>query len=370
MRGCQHPAAERARVPVCGSAQTKYIQIGQMNPSQSGNLPCSRPPRQRPGNSVPAAQEKAGMIAAGSTQPTTSRVLMNIPARKPDDANSGCSVATISRSLKVANPAVSGCRLVGSPPVSISAPEAAGALVDASSPGGRIARLITVSPYMQRRRKRGEYLFRTGDTFHSLYVLNAGFVKTCYTSEDGREQITGLHLRGDILGLDAVATGTCGCDAIALDSCDVLALRYDVVIECGQRNPELVRELYQAFSTEIRSNRDLLLSMCSLPAAARVAAFLLEMSRRFASRGFSATQLQLRLTREEIGSMLGLKLETVSRAFSRFAELGLITVCLREIVLLDRDGLLSIIAQPAERKRAGGDFLCSTPGLSPLAAAK
>lgn len=242
--------------------------------------------------------------------------------------------------------------------------------MDATSPGSRIARLITAFPFMQRRRKRGDYLFRTGDIFHSFYVLNAGFVKTCYMSEDGREQITGLHLRGDILGLDAVATGTCGCDAVVLDTCDVLALPYDVVIECGQRNPDLVRELYQAFSTEIRSNRNLLLSMCSLPAAGRVAAFLLEMSRRFASRGFSATQLQLRLTREEIGSMLGLKLETVSRAFSRFAQLGLITVCLREIVLLDRAGLLEIVAQPTEVKRDGENFLSGNRGFVPVASAK
>jgi CRP/FNR family transcriptional regulator len=221
------------------------------------------------------------------------------------------------------------------------------ACVDAPAPGSRIARLITDVPIAHHRLQQGEYLFRAGGNFHTLYVLNAGFAKTCHVSEDGREQTTGFHLRGDILGLDAIGTGTYGCDAIALDLCDVLAIPYEVMISSGQRNPDLVRELHRAFSAEIRADRDLMLSMGSLAAEGRVAAFLLAMSRRFGSRGFSATQLQLRLTRQEIGSLLGLKLETVSRAFSRFAKLGLITVHLREIELLDCDGLRAVIAQPA-----------------------
>ena len=90
-----------------------------------------------------------------------------------------------------------------------------------------------------------------------------------------------------------------------------------------------------------------MLSMSTYSAEGRVATLLLEMSCRFSSRGLSATKLQLHLTRQEIGSMLGLTLETVSRAFSRLARLGLITVCLRDIVLLDRDGLLDITTLPA-----------------------
>lgn len=238
----------------------------------------------------------------------------------------------------MANPSVLAYNLIHFP---------AAVCADATSPGGRIAKLITDFPFMHRQRKRGDYLFRAGADFHSFYVLNAGFVKTCYVSEDGREQTTGLHLRGDILGLDAVATGVHGCDAVALDACDVLTIPYDAAIETSQHNPDLVRELYQAFSAEIRRDRELMLNMRSLPAAGRVAGFLLEMSARFASRGFSATELQLRLTRQEIGNMLGLELETVSRAFSHFAQLGLISVCLREIVLLDREALQDIIAPEA-----------------------
>jgi CRP/FNR family transcriptional regulator, anaerobic regulatory protein len=240
--------------------------------------------------------------------------------------------------------------------------------------GGRIAALLNEIPFMHRIRKPGEYLFRAGDSFHSLYVLHSGFARTYYASADGREQTTGLHLRGDILGLDAVASGTHGSDALVLDECNVLTIPYKHVIQCSRRSPQLVRELYEAFSAEIRRDRDMLLNMHSLPAAGRVAAFLLEMSRRFASRGFSATQLQMRLTRQEIGSMLGLELETVSRAFSRFARLGLITVCLRQIVLVDIDGLQDIVAQPQGEKRGregdgGRHSLAGSGRNSPLAVA-
>ena len=221
----------------------------------------------------------------------------------------------------------------------------------AAGPGSRIAMLINDFPFMHRTRKRGDYLFHAGDNFAFIYVLNAGFAKTCHSSADGQEQTLGLHLRGDILGLDAVASGSHGCDAVALDTCDVLALPYEAVVEHSQRSPALIRELMHAFSAEIHADRELMGNMRGLSATGRVAAFLLDMSARFAARGFSATQIQLRLSRQEIGSILGLELETVSRVFSRFAQLGLLSVCLREIVLLDRDRMCNLITQPALPKR-------------------
>jgi CRP/FNR family transcriptional regulator len=217
----------------------------------------------------------------------------------------------------------------------------------ASAPGTRLAEIIGAFASAQRRRRPGDYLFRAGDAFQFFFVLRDGFAKSCYVTEDGRERTTGVHLRGDILGMDAIATATHGCDAIALDACEVLAVPYDTVLLHCQRNPELAHELLRAFSGEIRSDRELMLSMSTYSAEGRVATLLLEMSCRFASRGLSGTKLQLHLTRQEIGSMLGLTLETVSRAFSRLARLGLITVCLRDIVLLDCDGLLDITTLPA-----------------------
>ncbi len=213
--------------------------------------------------------------------------------------------------------------------------------------GTRLAEIISAFASAQRRRKSGDYLFRVGDTFRFLYVLSEGFAKSCYVTKDGRERTTGLHLRGDILGMDAIATATHGCDAIALDACEVLAVPYETVLLQIQRNPELAHEMLRAFSTEIRSDRELMLSMSTYCAEGRVATLLLEMSCRCASRGLSATKLQLHLSRQEIGSMLGLTLETVSRAFSRLARQGLIKVCQRDIVLLDCAGLQDITRLPA-----------------------
>ena len=242
------------------------------------------------------------------------------------------------------------------------------AALEINTPGSRIARLITDFPIKNRCRKAGEYLFRAGDAFQFLHVLHAGFAKTRFVSEDGRERTAGFHLRGDILGLDAVASGTYRYDAVALEACEVLAIPYAAVIENSQRSPALVHELHCAFSAEIRSERDLMANLGSMLAEGRVAAFLLEMSARFSSRGFSATELQLRLTRHEIGSMLGLKLETVSRVFSHLARRGLISVKLRDIVLLDREGLLDIISKPAGRERcrrkaAKANFNCATQSV-------
>jgi CRP/FNR family transcriptional regulator, anaerobic regulatory protein len=215
----------------------------------------------------------------------------------------------------------------------------------ADSAGNRIAALMEDEfAIAHKRLKAGECLFRSGAPFNALYVINAGFAKTSYTSEDGREQITGFHLRGDILGLDAIATGTYGSDAIALDVSDVLVIPYEAVMAESAHNPLLMRELHSAFSEEIRNDRDLMFTIGSRSAEGRVAAFLLEMSERFSARGFSATKLQLRMTRQEIGSLLGLKLETVSRALSNFAKLGFITVNLRDVDLLDLAGLGAVIA--------------------------
>jgi len=232
-------------------------------------------------------------------------------------------------------------------PVVMKAASSSAAWVSSTSPGNRIVLLFDDFPIAHRRLKTGEHLFRAGDAFQFLYILNAGFAKTCYLSEDGCEQTTGFHLRGDILGLDAIGTGTYAGDAIALDVCDVMMIPFESILLHGQRNPDLVRELYSAFSSEIRSDRELMMRIGSLPAEGRVAAFLLEMSSRFGARGFSSTDLQLRLTRQEIGSLLGLKLETVSRALSHFAKLGLIDVYLRDISLRDIEGLKALVAHPS-----------------------
>ena len=174
---------------------------------------------------------------------------------------------------------------------------------------------------IQRRIVRaGDTVYQAGRRFDCLYVLNSGFFKIVNTASDGREQVTGLHFRGDWLGFDGIAGGQYRCDAIAMDTGEVWAIRYDALIVACARQPALLTVLHEAMSREIARDRDSLMSVCTLPADARVADFLRYWAESMARRGLRTDQISLRMTRAEIGNYLGMTLETVSRALSRLAR--------------------------------------------------
>jgi CRP/FNR family transcriptional regulator len=100
-------------------------------------------------------------------------------------------------------------------------------------------------------------------------------------------------------------------------------------------------------SREIVRDHGVMMLLGSMRAEERLAAFLLNMSQRFTARGFSPSEFHLRMTRDEIGSYLGLKLETVSRAFSRFQDEGLVAVQQKHIRILDTPGLKRILSHHA-----------------------
>lgn len=166
----------------------------------------------------------------------------------------------------------------------------------------------------------GDVLFQAGERFSHLYVLNSGFFKIVNLAHDGREQVAGLKFRGDWLGFDGIAGGCYASDAIAMDTGEVWALRYDTLLAACSCQPALMTVLHEAMSREITRDRDSLLSVCTLPADARVADFLRHWADGLARRGLRNDQISLRLTRAEIGSCLGMTLETVSRALSRLAR--------------------------------------------------
>jgi CRP/FNR family transcriptional regulator len=139
-------------------------------------------------------------------------------------------------------------------------------------------------------------------------------------SDEGREQVVGLHFRGDWLGLDGIATGRYGCDAVAMDTGEVWAIPYDTLIEASIRTPALLGALHQAMSRELARDHDSMASLCTLPADARVAGFLRYWADAVSQRGLRADEITLRMTRAEIGNYLGMTLETVSRALSRMAR--------------------------------------------------
>jgi CRP/FNR family transcriptional regulator, anaerobic regulatory protein len=190
---------------------------------------------------------------------------------------------------------------------------------------------------------RGESLFRSGDSFQSLYAVRTGFFKTCVSSEDGRDQVTGFQMAGELLGLDGISADRHTCDAVALEDSQVCVIHYNQLEDLSREFTDLQHQFHKIMSREIVRDHGVMLLLGSMRAEERLAAFLLNLTQRLQARGFSASELILRMTREEIGSYLGLKLETVSRTFSKFQDDGLLEVKQRQIRILDQAGLQTLV---------------------------
>jgi CRP/FNR family transcriptional regulator len=195
------------------------------------------------------------------------------------------------------------------------------------------------------RVRRGESLYRSGDRFTSLYAVRNGFFKSQALLENGREQVTGFAMAGEILGLDGIAPEQHSCNTVALEDSEVCAIPFAGLQSLAQEIPGLQRHFYKTMSREIEREHGVMLQLGSMNAEERLAMFLLDLSRRFGARGYSPAEFHLRMTREEIGSYLGLKLETVSRTFSRFQEQRLIAVQQKFIRILDSAGLVGVMGR-------------------------
>jgi CRP/FNR family transcriptional regulator len=202
----------------------------------------------------------------------------------------------------------------------------------------------------RRKIKRQHPLYRAGDSFDAIYAIRTGSFKTDVLLEDGREQVTGFQMTGEMLGLDGISTEFHSCNAIALEDSEVCVIPYDRLEELARAVESLQRQFHKVMSREIVRDHGVMTLLGSMRAEERLAAFLLNMSQRFTARGFSAAEFHLRMTREEIGSYLGLKLETVSRAFSKFQEDGFISVQQKHIRILAIDGLKKLMQHPAGRR--------------------
>jgi CRP/FNR family transcriptional regulator len=201
--------------------------------------------------------------------------------------------------------------------------------------------LLQKLPVQRHSLQRKQTLFRAGQPCHSLYLVHAGFFKTCVLSEDGREKITGFHLRGDLLGIDSFDLPAYGCDAVALDTGEVWELP---LAQLRLHAPELLPHVTAMLAGEIRRDWRWMLALGTLNAEQRVAAFLLDLAARLQALGFSARYLLLRMTRAELGNFLALQLETVTRVLSRLASTGLIAVDGRAIRIDDAKALKAILA--------------------------
>ena len=203
----------------------------------------------------------------------------------------------------------------------------------------RVDELVAV----RRTVKRGTSLFHNGEKFTSLYAIRTGFFKTSVNTEDGRDQVTGFQMAGEIIGLDGIVNEQHTCDAIALEDAEVCVLPFDRIEEISREVNSLQRHVHKIMSREIVREHGVMLLLGSMRAEERLAAFLLNLVQRLQARGFSKSELILRMTREEIGSYLGMKLETVSRTFSKFADDGIVEVKQRHIHICDADALKRIV---------------------------
>jgi CRP/FNR family transcriptional regulator len=193
--------------------------------------------------------------------------------------------------------------------------------------------------HTRRRVFRGEHLYYAGDAFKSLYSFRSGFFKSYVDTPDGQSQVVGFPMAGDVVGLDGIASDRYERNVVALDDGEACVIPYANIQGLAARSPGIQHQLHKIMSLEIVQEQVIVAMLGRMRAEPRVAKFLLGLSQRFAARGYSHTKFRLRMTREEIGSYLGLKLETVSRALSLFQKNGLIQLNFRSIEITDLRGL-------------------------------
>jgi CRP/FNR family transcriptional regulator len=194
----------------------------------------------------------------------------------------------------------------------------------------------------------GHVVFRRGDAFDAVYAIRSGFFKTRLSSPDGHEQVTGFQMAGEVLGLDGISGDAHQCDAVALEDSQVCVIRYAQLETLSREFGDLQRQFHKVLSREIVNDHGLMQLLGNRRAEARLAAFVLDLTRRLRLRGFSASELVLRMTREEIGTYLGLTLETVSRCFSKLQSDGVLQVQRRHVSVLDAVALERLVNCPGD----------------------
>ncbi|MFC5497025.1 fumarate/nitrate reduction transcriptional regulator Fnr [Caenimonas terrae] len=250
---------------------------------------------------------------------------------------------------------------IASPTLSASAPEAAARTAAAPTQcsnchlrelclpcgmdGNAVERLDSLK-FSRRRVKAGTSLYREGDRFQFIYAVRSGTFKTSLELADGREQVGGFHLGGELMGLDGVAQGRHASSACALEDAEICAIPYALLAEMSAGAPGMQHMLSRLMSREIVREHSLMLLLGSMNAEERLAAFLLNLSQRLKARGYSPSEFHLRMSRAEIGSYLGMTLETVSRTFSSFQQQGLLEVDKRHIRIADMQRLADALAMP------------------------
>lgn len=189
---------------------------------------------------------------------------------------------------------------------------------------------------------KGSYLYHTGDKFKGIYAIQSGAIKTYGVTLDGREQITGFHISGEVFGLDAIDGNVHPCNAVALEKTEVCQIPFNKLEELSRDVPGLLHNLSRIMSREIVREQHVLMMLGGTTAEQRIARLLLNISQRYAEQNLVSDTFRLCMSRQDISNYLGLALETVSRQFTQFQDKGLVEIQNRQVKLLDYKALQNI----------------------------
>jgi CRP/FNR family transcriptional regulator len=211
------------------------------------------------------------------------------------------------------------------------------------------ADLVLLDRIIKRPRplKRGETLFAPGDAFRHIYAVRSGSLKSFVPREQGGECITGFHLPGELLGLDAIDGGVHRSGSRALDTASVCEVPLDRLEELGQVETQLQRQMLRIMSQQIRHSLGQHALLCGTRAEQRLAAFIVNLSARFERRGFSAVEFRMSMPRHDIASYLGLTKETVCRVLVRFQDRGFVDMNRRHFRIRNLAALTGLASTPA-----------------------
>jgi CRP/FNR family transcriptional regulator len=196
----------------------------------------------------------------------------------------------------------------------------------------------------RRRVQRDEQLFSMGQSFGSLYAVRLGHFKTAQVNQRGEQQITGFHMAGDLLGMEAIGAAQHSCSAVALEDSEVCEIPFARLQELVAQVPELMQQFHRTMAREIQREQAVALFLGNMRAEQRLALLLTQLGARYAARGFSPSSFQLRMSREDIGGYLGLTIESISRLLARFRKAGWIDLNNRDLRILDLPGLQDLAA--------------------------
>ena len=208
------------------------------------------------------------------------------------------------------------------------------------------ADIVRLDQIIGRRRRlaRDERLYQVGEPFRNLYAVRFGHFKTFQVNAAGEAQITGFQMAGELLGMDAISADRHHCNAVALEDSEVCEIPFSSLEQLLGNMPTLLRHFHRMMSQEITREQSVMLLLGNMQATQRFAAFIVNLASRYEARGYSGSNFQLRMSREEIGNYLGLTIESVSRLLSKFKKEGWLRVSNREIEILQPAKLKAITA--------------------------